>query len=152
MKFVGKIQILFITLSFPVFAAYAAEVAMFYQDIDYGGKMVALPEGDYPNITTTGMKDNDISSLKVCYGFAVEAYSEPEFKGEVRIFTSDTGWVGDAWNDAVSSVKIYPKGLTGLTGVYKIQNGSSGLYADVDNNSTDNTAKVVQYYQGGTIL
>lgn len=149
MKFVGKIQILFITLSFPVFAAYAAEVAMFYQDIDYGGKMVALQEGEYPDITTTGMADNDISSLKVCYGFAVEAYSEPGFTGEVRIFTSDTDWVGDAWNDAVSSVKIYPKGRTGLTGVYKIQNGSSGLYADVDNNSTDNNANVVQYYNEG---
>ena len=149
MKFVGKIQILFITLSFPVFAAYAAEVAMFYQDIDYGGNMVALREGDYPYITETGMADNDISSLKVCYGFAVEAYSGPEFTGKVRIFTSDTDNVGDEWNDDISSVKIYPKGSTGLTGVYKIQNGSSGLYADVDNNSTENNYKVVQYYNEG---
>ena len=149
MKFVGKIQILFITLSFPVFAAYAAEVAMFYQDIDYGGKMVALEEGDYPDIAIKGMADDDISSLKVCYGFAVEAYSGPRFTGEVRIFTSDTVWVGDAWNDVISSVKIYPKGSTGLTGVYKIQNGSSGLYADVDNNSTENNAKVVQYSNEG---
>ena len=149
MKFVGKIQILFITLSFPVFAAYAAEVAMFYQDIDYGGNMVALPEGKYPNIATTGMADNAISSLKVCYGFAVEAYSGPEFTGKVRIFTSDTDNVGDEWNDDISSVKIYPKGSTGLTGVYKIQNGSSGLYADVDNNSTENNYKVVQYYNEG---
>lgn len=149
MKFVGKIQILFITLSFPVFAAYAAEVAMFYQDIDYGGKMVALEEGDYPDITDIGMADDDISSLKVCYGFAVEAYSGPKFTGEVRIFTSDTDWVGVAWNDVISSVKIYPKGSTGLTGVYKIQNGSSGLYADVDNNSTENKANVVQYSNEG---
>lgn len=149
MKFVGKIQILFITLSFPVFAAYAAEVAMFYQDIDYGGKMVALQEDEYPNITTTGMADNAISSLKVCYGFAVEAYSGLNFTGKVMTFTSDTDNVGDEWNDAISSVKIYPKGSTGLTGVYKIQNGSSGLYADVDNNSTYNKANVVQYSNEG---
>ena len=102
MKFVGKIQILFITLSFPVFAAYAAEVAMFYQDIDYGGKMVALQEDEYPNITTTGMADNAISSLKVCYGFAVEAYSGLNFTGKVMTFTSDTDNVGDEWNDAIS--------------------------------------------------
>jgi|GEM_PF-3133015 len=149
MKFVGKIQILFITLSFPVFAAYAAEVAMFYQDIDYGGKMVALQEDEYPNITTTGMADNAISSLKVCYGFAVEAYSGLNFTGKVMTFTSDTDNVGDEWNDVISSVKIYPKGSTGLTGVYKIQNGSSGLYADVDNNSTNNKANVVQYSNEG---
>lgn len=149
MKFTGKIQILFITLSFPVFAAYATEVAMFYQDIDYGGKMVALQEGEYPDITTTGMADNDMSSLKVCYGFVVEAYTELEFSGEVRIFTSDTDWVGKDWNDVVSSVKIYPQGTTGLTGVYKIQNGNSGLYADVDNNSTANNANVVQYSNEG---
>lgn len=149
MKFVGKIQILFITLSFPVFAAYAADVATFYQHIDYGGNMVALPEGEYPDIETTGMADNDISSLKVCYGFAVKAYSGPEFTGKVRIFTSDTDNVGDEWNDAISSFKIYPKGSTGLTGVYKIQNGSSGLYADVDNNSTYNKANVVQYSNEG---
>lgn len=148
MKFVGKIQILFITLSFPVFAAYAAEVAMFYQDIDYGGKMVALEEGKYPDLTTKGM-DNAISSLKVCYGFVVEAYAEPDFSGNVRFFTSDTDWVGEDWNDVVSSVKIYPQGTTGLTGVYKIQNGNSGLYADVDNNSTENKANVVQYYNEG---
>lgn len=149
MKFTGKIQILFITLSFPVFAAYATEVAMFYQDIDYGGKMVALQEGEYPDITTTGMADNDMSSLKVCYGFVVEAYTELEFSGEVRIFTSDTDWVGKDWNDVVSSVKIYPQGTTGLTGVYKIQNSYSDLYADVDNNSTDNNANVVQYSNEG---
>lgn len=150
MKFVGKIQILFITLSFPVFAAYAAEVAMFYQDVNYGGKMVALQEGEY-DLTTpgTGMADDDISSLKVCYGFAVEAYKGPGFTGEVQIFTSDTDWVGDEWNDAISSFKIYPKGSTGLTGVYKIQNGSSGLYADVNDNSTENNANVVQYSNEG---
>lgn len=149
MKFVGKIQILFITLSFPVFAAYAAEVAMFYKDINYGGNMVALREGEYPDITETGMADNDISSLKVCYGFAVEAYKGPNFTGEVRTFTSDTDSFGDAWNDSISSFKIYPKGSTGLTGVYKIQNGSSGLYADVVDNSTENNANVVQYYNEG---
>lgn len=148
MKFVGKIQILFITLSFPVFAAYAAEVAMFYQDINYEGNMVALEEGEYPDLTTKGM-DNAISSLKVCYGFVVEAYAEPDFSGNVRFFTSDTDWVGEDWNDVVSSVKIYPQGTTGLTGVYKIQNGNSGLYADVDNNSTKNNAKVVQYSNEG---
>ena len=148
MKFVGKIQILFITLSFPVFAAYAAEVAMFYQDIDYGGNMVALEEGYYPDLTTKGM-DNAISSLKVCYGFVVEAYTDPDFSGNVRFFTSDTEWVDEDWNDVVSSVKIYPQGTTGLTGVYKIQNSYSDLYADVDNNSTDNNANVVQYSNEG---
>lgn len=149
MKFTGKIQILFITLSFPVFAAYATEVAMFYQHRNYGGNVTALQEGEYPDITTTGMADNDMSSLKVCYGFVVEAYAEPDFSGNVRFFTSDTDWVGEDWNDVVSSVKIYPQGTTGLTGVYKIQNGNSGLYADVDNNSTENKANVVQYSNEG---
>lgn len=149
MKFTGKIQILFITLSFPVFAAYATEVAMLYQHINYGGNVTALQEGEYPDITKTGMADNDMSSLKVCYGFVVEAYTDPDFSGNVRFFTSDTEWVGEDWNDVVSSVKIYPQGTTGLTGVYKIQNGSSGLYADVNNNSTENEANVVQYYNEG---
>ena len=149
MKFTGKIQILFITLSFPVFAAYATEVAMFYQHRNYGGNVTALQEGEYPDITKTGMADNDMSSLKVCYGFVVEAYAEPDFSGNVRFFTSDTEWVGEDWNDVVSSVKIYPQGTTGLTGVYKIQNSYSDLYADVDNNSTDNNANVVQYSNEG---
>lgn len=149
MKFTGKIQILFITLSFPVFAAYATEVAMFYQHRNYGGNVTALQEGEYPDITKTGMADNDMSSLKVCYGFVVEAYAEPDFSGNVRFFTSDTEWVGEDWNDVVSSVKIYPQGTTGLTGVYKIQNSYSDLYADVDNNSTENEANVVQYYNEG---
>lgn len=149
MKFTGKIQILFITLSFPVFAAYATEVAMLYQHINYGGNVTALQEGEYPDITKTGMADNDMSSLKVCYGFVVEAYTDPDFSGNVRFFTSDTDWVGEDWNDVVSSVRIYPQGTTGLTGVYKIQNSYSDLYADVDNNSTENEAKVVQYSNEG---
>lgn len=150
MKFVGKIQILFITLSFPVFAAYAAEVAMFYQDIDYGGEMVALQEGDYPDITTTGMADNDISSFTINSGYKVEVFDNSDFSGDSKTFTSSTSWVGDDWNDRISSLKITSAGETGLSGTYKIQNRNSGLYMDVDNNSTENNANVVSFLDEGS--
>lgn len=47
-----------------------------------------------------------LSSLKVPAGMKVTLYEEEGFKGRSKIFTEDTPWVGDDFNDVTSSIKV----------------------------------------------
>ena len=126
-------------------------VATFYSDIDYKGKAVDLPEGEFllSSLQSYGITNDDISSLKVKSGFKVVVYENDGFGGKSKSYTASTANMGSEWNKRVSSIKIEPNGKSGLSGNFKIMNRNSGKYLDLDNNKTDNNTAIVQFDDEG---
>lgn len=86
------------------------EGATFYQDANYGGYAITLPKGTYTlaQLQAAGISNDDISSLKVFGGAAVELYWDNNFQGASLVKTQDdNSLTDDGWNDKVSSIKIY---------------------------------------------
>lgn len=124
-----------------------ASAVTLYTDKGYKGKAVTLSEGEY-NLSRMGLynlKDNDMSSLKVTPGFKVTIYEDDNFNGKSKSYTASESFVGEEWNDKMSSLKVEAYGKSGLSGDYKLQNRNSGKFLDLDNNSTDNKTAIVQY-------
>ena len=124
-----------------------ASAVTLYTDKGYKGKAVTLSEGQY-NLSRMGLynlKDNDMSSLKVTPGFKVTIYEDDNFNGKSKSYTASESFVGEEWNDKMSSLKVEAYGKSGLSGDYKLQNRNSGKFLDLDNNNTDNKTAIVQY-------
>ena len=124
-----------------------ASAVTLYTDKDYKGKAVTLSEGEY-NLSRMGLynlTDNDMSSLKVTPGFKVTIYEDDNFNGKSKSYTASESFVGEEWNDKLSSLKVEAYGKSGLSGDYKLQNRNSGKFLDLDNNNTDNKTAIVQY-------
>ena len=124
-----------------------ASAVTLYTDKGYKGKAVTLSEGKY-NLSRMGLynlKDNDMSSLKVTPGFKVTIYEDDNFNGKSKSYTASESFVGEEWNDKMSSLKVEAYGKSGLSGDYKLQNRNSGKFLDLDNNNTDNKTAIVQY-------
>jgi hypothetical protein len=83
--------------------------AQLFVDTDYSGATVVLDEGDY-NINKLAARDsvgNDtVSSLLIADGYTVTVYTHSDFQGASTSFTTDTPYVGDAFNDTISSVRV----------------------------------------------
>jgi len=121
----GLILRRFVSLADPV--AEAPKVApattlkaQFFSDCNFGGKIVELGIGKYPNAEAIGAKNDDISSIKVPKGLSVTIYEDNDFKGrskqikatggpaELACLTSYNMKGTKTWNDQVSSIYIAP--------------------------------------------
>ena len=129
-------------------------VATFYQDINYGGYAVQLSEGTYTQsqLEARGIRNNDITSLKVTDGFKVTVFDGSSFTGDSKTITADCNWIGSDWNDRASSIRIEPNGVSGLGGIHKLKNYHSGKFMDLDGNSTNNGTAIVQWDDEGSEL
>lgn len=90
-----------------------------YQDADYAGYAVPLPVGTYTlsRLQFLGIKDNDLTSVKVAPGYQVSLYDNDNFLGGAVTLTSD--WNNLYWspfdgsrcffNDATSSLTVSKK-------------------------------------------
>jgi hypothetical protein len=76
-----------------------------YQDGSYQGATQELDLGNY-DIESLAIGDKQLSSLRVPKGIKVTLYEHPGFTGQSKIFTEDTPWVGDDFNDLTSSIKV----------------------------------------------
>ena len=132
---------------FGSFQTAQNSVVTVYSDVNYGGYAVGLPLGehDMAALAAYGIINDDISSLKVPSGYKVTLYDNSGFGGESRTYTSDASYVGDDFNDRCTSIKVSTAGVSGKGGLYKLQNRNSGLYMDVNNNSTENNANVLVF-------
>ena len=121
-------------------------VATLYQDVNYGGYSGDFSEGSFNTMQMLlfGIQDNDVTSLKVKPGFKVTCYADDNFGGESISYTADNGWVGNEWNDRISSIKIEASGTSGLGGKYKLQGCNSQLFWDFENATTATDAMLVQ--------
>lgn len=122
-------------------------IASLYADSDYRGYSKSLGEGSYTqaDLAMYGISAKDISSLKVTKGFKVTIYEDDNFNGKSKSYTAPVSFVGEEWNDKMSSLKVEAYGKSGLSGDYKLQNRNSGKFLDLDNNNTDNKTAIVQY-------
>jgi chitodextrinase len=88
-----------------------------YQNSAYGGYGVCLQTGDYnaAALLARGIKDNDITSVKVLTGYTLTMYDLDAFTmstGSALVKTVDDSTLTDdvlgagSWNDKVSSLKV----------------------------------------------
>ena len=123
-------------------------VATFYENSNYGGWSVSLPEGtyNYRDIIAKGIKNDAISSLKVNSGYKVTLYNDEGFKGTSKAFTGDASYVGDEMNDKTSSIKIEKwNGSSSVTyntvklsnGKYSIKSVANGKYVAAENGGSE---------------
>ena len=117
-----------------------------YQDINYGGRSAALGVGSYnlASLQAKGFKNDDLSSIKVPFGYKVTLYNDDNFQGEAKVVTEDTSWIGADWNDKTSSIKVEKAR-------YKIVNRHSGLCLDVAGANTASGTNVQQWTGNGTL-
>jgi Beta/Gamma crystallin len=76
-----------------------------YSDNQFGGQAVRLSKRDWD----WGSFPNDaISSLRVPADHTLQIFEDTHFTGKSTVFTEgDYGYVGDEWNDRISSIKIW---------------------------------------------
>lgn len=92
-------------------------VVYIYQDINYGGRVAALNEGRYnlAALQAKGFQNDDLSSLKVQSGYEAILYADDNFQGASRTITSDTPWIGNDFNDVMSSIVVQKKTVVTTT-------------------------------------
>ena len=134
-------------------------VATFYENSNYGGWSVSLPEGtyDYSDIIAKGIKNDAISSLKVNSGYKVTLYNNAGFKGTSKAFTGDASYVGDEMNDKTSSIKIEKwDGSSSVTyntvklsnGKYSIKSVANEKYVAAENGGSETVVANRDSYGG----
>lgn len=121
--------------------------ARFYQDVNYGGYFVSMPEGSFckAEMALYGIRANDITSFKLQDGYKVTLYSGDNFDGESMTWTESTGWIGNDWNDKACSMKIESIN-TGIDNAS--DEASAGLAAAV---SADGTSVIVSGAAAGQV-
>ncbi|RYE54853.1 MAG: hypothetical protein EOP48_11420 [Sphingobacteriales bacterium] len=80
-----------------------------YQDCNFNGYSIALTEGSYDlnQLNAIGIKNDDISSLRVQAGYQIKMYQNWDFSGiTLTKNMDDSCLVDDGYNDDISSVVI----------------------------------------------
>lgn len=102
----------FLYASYPVVVSddcFNNDKVTIYQDVNYGLLGVELEPGKYNSaaLANLGFVVNgsveETSSIKVPAGYRVTAYTEDNFAGASVVYTQDTNWVGNDWNDTFAS-------------------------------------------------
>lgn len=92
-----------------------------FSGVDYQEKEVELTKGDFPDISRTTMKLNDVGSVRVPSGFTVTLFSGLNFTGNSITINKNTRWLGKnandkyQFNDKTCSVKITNQQPTPIT-------------------------------------
>lgn len=81
--------------------------ATFYENSNYSGWSVALSEGryDYGTMISKGIKNDQISSVKVADGYKVTLYNDERFAGSKKTLFTDASGLGD-FNDKTLAIVI----------------------------------------------
>ncbi len=110
--------------------AAPAGVATVYQHCNYGGYAIALPEGRYTlaQLQARGVRNNDLSSLRVNAGYQVTLYDNDNFGGASVTRTADTSCLtANGFNDRASSAVVArvtaPWSLTRESETFSTQSG-----------------------------
>lgn len=100
----------FLDGSYPVIVSdeFFQSPVTVYQDINYGGYSVDLGVGEYTlaQMEQLGIRNDDITSIKVKDGYKVTFYDDDNFGGGTLELQKDSSWVGGDWNDRTSSIKV----------------------------------------------
>ena len=77
-----------------------------YVDSNYKGAAVTLGVGNYPSLKGYKVGNDIISSMKVDPGCQCLAYIDENYRGAYRVFTGDVPYVGNDFNDKISSLQV----------------------------------------------
>ncbi len=76
-----------------------------YRTCNYTGISKSLGTG-YHNLLAMGIGNDNLSSIKVPYGYSITLYMDDNFKGAKTVYSEDISCLPLGWNNAVSSVYI----------------------------------------------
>ncbi|MEY3403834.1 MAG: hypothetical protein RLZZ86_3456 [Cyanobacteriota bacterium] len=87
--------------------------AIVYEHGDFKGKAVRLQVGKYgtSELAKLGMANDSISSIRVRPGFVVYAFEHDSGKGKPLILRKSVNYVGNEWNDRISSILVAPDNI-----------------------------------------
>ncbi len=76
-----------------------------YTDANYGGTAVTFGIGEYnmSDMIDAGIPNDAISSVKVPVGYKLTVFWNIDFAGSSNVYAGDTSYVGNDWNDQVTS-------------------------------------------------
>ena len=83
-----------------------------YQHCNYGGYAVSLAPGKYTmaQLQAKGIKNDDLSSIKIPNGMIAKAYQHDNFQGQSwSLTTNESCFVSKGLNDVVSAIEITAK-------------------------------------------
>jgi hypothetical protein len=115
-----------------------------YADANYSGKSATFGVGQYnmADMQNKGIANDSISSIKVPLGYKVTFFADINFSGSSKVFSADSSYVGNDWNDKVTSFIVEEA-------KYFIYNKHSGLVLDIVNAGRDNGTNLIQYTNNG---
>ena len=89
-------------------AAATLDQSFFYKDINYGGAAWGLTAGSYNTaaLVAKGIQNNDITSYTIPAGYQATFYKNDNFTGGSITVTANSSWIGNPWNDSISSLII----------------------------------------------
>lgn len=126
----------------------------FYGFCDYRGKAVTLPAGDYrlSDLLEAGIKNNDISSLKVPRGYTVTAYANDFLRGDsFELPHNDNCLADDGFDEEITSLSIRVDQRL----VANTSQGTEGGYLNSQSGSTSTPQTVIAYsdcnYRGAAV-
>jgi lysophospholipase L1-like esterase len=139
-----------LVLANTAFNTITPSIPTFYQNCSYDGYAIKLGIGDYNLnvLTSRGISNDDISSIKVPAGYKIFAYVSDNFTGNYVTLTSDNNCLG-GWDNLITSIKVVANGVTGKNGTYSLQNRNSSKFMDVTAASTADGAAIIQWNGSG---
>lgn len=87
--------------------ALKSGAVLFYEHKDFGGKVWALPKGNYAWVEDAGIPNDQVSSVKVPKGIKLRIFEHKDYAGKAREVSGNISYLGDDWNDKMSSCKVY---------------------------------------------
>lgn len=136
-----------------------------YRDCNYAGFSGGFGVGNYTQrqMATVGVKDNDVSSLRVTSGYKVILYENDNFGGASIEYTADNSCVvANGWNDRASSMRVLTvtnnppppnqAPTVSLTGPSNNATYNAPASINITANASDADGNVtkVEFYNGGT--
>jgi hypothetical protein len=137
-------------------------VATVYQHCNYdaSGYAVALAVGNYTTaqMTALGIRDNDISSVKVQSGYQVTLYDGDNFTGNSLVITADNSCtVNNNFNDITSSIKVSKINTAPTVTLTSPTQGATfvapaNVTLSANASDADGSVSKVEFYNGSTLI
>ncbi|MCA9690825.1 MAG: RICIN domain-containing protein, partial [Myxococcales bacterium] len=86
------------------------KVVRIFEHANFQGRSSVLGIGKH-DINGLGIPNDSLSSLKVPQGLVVIMYEHANFEGMQRVYFEDSSFVGNDWNDKVSSIVVRQLGV-----------------------------------------
>lgn len=136
----------FIILSIMLSNHLYANVAV-YKHCNYKGYDISLPTGNHSlnDLEQLGIKNDDLSSIKISGGYTVKAYQHDNFGGRfLTLNSSDSCLVNNNFNDVISSIKVVKNGYLG-NGFWRLNSMETNKCLDLQGGKAQNRTNIKQY-------